>query len=395
VPSTRPLRESFIAGALCVIIVGVSLYTGIYYLKTSVAQGTSLTFSYVVFTIVTSEEAGAFFHRDFQRDRMDLVEKMTCYKTPQSSKPAFSPRALPMSPGGREMSMLQLQHQGGGQMMMMDPHGMGMMPSQLPGPPFSNMHQMSPMQMQQQFAMQQQHLQQQQMALMQQQGHPQMSNMHMSSMAMQHPQQHSMMMMYPQHPQQNMSAQGGGGRGSAGGDVGPTEEGGGGQRPQEFNAAIEMEVARRLKERINAAAMSRQALHMMQHGGGPGGSPQQQQQQMMDNRYNPYYQQQGQYPPQQGQAATSMSGNQPSGGQSSSSSNNNNNNNNNNNMGQKSGMGSSGVSPLQQGGGHSMASCKQPPFDPTPLNYNAFSDLHGFGSSLPPTNSNIQGAKTA
>lgn len=35
------------------------------------------------------EEAGAFYHKDFQRDRLDLVEKMTCHKAeaPKSAAP--------------------------------------------------------------------------------------------------------------------------------------------------------------------------------------------------------------------------------------------------------------------------------------------------------------------
>jgi hypothetical protein len=34
------------------------------------------------------DEAGAFYHKDFQRDRMDLVEKMTCHKTDAAPKVA-------------------------------------------------------------------------------------------------------------------------------------------------------------------------------------------------------------------------------------------------------------------------------------------------------------------
>ena len=99
----------------------------------------------------------------------------------------------------------------------------------------------------------------------------------------------------------------------------------------------------------------------------------------MENRYNPYYQQQGQYPQQQGQQAASMSGNQPSGGQ----------------VGSNKVTGPTGVStgdggvfygggsgaPSQQNGG----TYKQP-YEPTPINYNAYSDLHGFGSPLPASN---------
>lgn len=32
------------------------------------------------------DESGAFYHKDFQRDRFDMVEKMTCPKTPESIK---------------------------------------------------------------------------------------------------------------------------------------------------------------------------------------------------------------------------------------------------------------------------------------------------------------------
>jgi hypothetical protein len=34
------------------------------------------------------DEAGAFYHENFQKNRIDLVEKMTCYKEPQNPNPA-------------------------------------------------------------------------------------------------------------------------------------------------------------------------------------------------------------------------------------------------------------------------------------------------------------------
>jgi hypothetical protein len=123
------------------------------------------------------EEAGAFHHKYFQKDRLELVEKMTCYKegykpfAPQKEEKteSFPPRSNPMAT--REALANNLPH--------------------LPSTFLSSMSSWSP--------------------------NPSI--------------QRSRLM----------------------------------HAPTDFNAAIEMEVSRRLKERVSsAAAMSREALDMMQ-----------------------------------------------------------------------------------------------------------------------------------
>ena len=45
------------------------------------------------------EEAGAFFHKSFQRGRLDLVEKMTCYKVDGKLSAAAIAKNQVQSPG--------------------------------------------------------------------------------------------------------------------------------------------------------------------------------------------------------------------------------------------------------------------------------------------------------
>ena len=141
------------------------------------------------------EEAGAFFHKLFQRGRLDLVEKMTCYKPEQ----------------GRLTSLLASRGPGGGGVSFRDPitarHGQ---------------------QMNRSLMMQQQQMQQQ------------------------------MMQEQLRAPMHAPSQRGGSGGAGADGSV------------DRLNAAIELEVNRRLKERITAATLSRQALALMQQQQLPG-----------------------------------------------------------------------------------------------------------------------------
>lgn len=191
-------------------------------------------------------EAGAFFHKHFRRGRMDMVEKMTCAKpaAPQSSSsknntarstaasnndnaPAMG-MIMDTSNSSRDSATYGVNNNNlmGGMM----GHPLGLT-QQLGSGGFNAL-------MQQQQIPQQLLMQgyggmpsaQQQMLLRQQQ-------------------------LQQQQQQQAMAAQQGG---APTGDTG-------------LDAAIEMEVTRRLKERINAASFSRQALSMMQQ-------PQQQQQ---------------------------------------------------------------------------------------------------------------------
>lgn len=131
------------------------------------------------------EEAGAFFHKLFQRGRLDLVEKMTCYKADQGKVPLSS--------------------------------GASLRPVSLRDP------------------------------IMARQGQQMNRSVQMP------PQQQSLTM--PDHFRQPMHAPSqrvGGGNGVGEGSV------------DRLNAAIELEVNRRLKERIAAATLSRQALALMQ-----------------------------------------------------------------------------------------------------------------------------------
>ena len=192
-------------------------------------------------------EAGAFFHKHFRRGRMDLVEKMTCSKPsgPPSSSKANSARSGGANDNAPAMSMMMdtsassrdsgfrgnPNMMGGAlglpQLQLMQQQQLGAMggiPQQFLMQGFGGMPIAAA---QQQMFLQQQQLQQQQVIAAQQQ----------------------------------QQQQGGNGSGESG-----------------LDAAIEMEVTRRLKERINAAAFSRQALSMMPQQGG-GANPNQMQQQ--------------------------------------------------------------------------------------------------------------------
>ena len=143
------------------------------------------------------EEAGAFFHKLFQRGRLDLVEKMTCYKSD-------SDRAATPLVGNKSSFGVSFR----------DPiiarHGQQANRSLL---------------------MQQQHHQQQQLQ--------------------QQIQQQSLLMQEQLRQPMHSASQRTGGAGGEG-------------SVDRLNAAIELEVNRRLKERITAASISRQALALMQ-----------------------------------------------------------------------------------------------------------------------------------
>mmetsp|Transcript_1592 Transcript_1592/g.2190 ORF Transcript_1592/g.2190 Transcript_1592/m.2190 type:complete len:384 (+) Transcript_1592:34-1185(+) len=140
------------------------------------------------------EEAGAFFHKLFQRGRLDLVERMSCYKPDQSKTPSAFLGTKQPGLGFRDPIMARPQ-------------------------------------MSRSLMMHQQGQQQQQQSLMGMQGNP-------------------------LHGQAQ--------RTGAGGDVGSVDR---------LNAAIELEVNRRLKERITAATLSRQALALMQQQQLPNNDP--------------------------------------------------------------------------------------------------------------------------
>ena len=185
-------------------------------------------------------EAGAFFHKHFRRGRMDLVEKMTCSKpgggTPQPSNKAGgtsraaahahdSVPAMPMildtSSSSRDSASYRANNNN-----FMGHAALGL--PQLPAGPggFSAL------------------MQQQQMGHMG--GIPQQFFMQGFGTMPSAAAQQQMLLQQQQHAMAAQHQQGG----NAGGDPG-------------LDAAIEMEVTRRLKERINAAAFSRQALSMM------------------------------------------------------------------------------------------------------------------------------------
>jgi len=131
------------------------------------------------------EEAGAFFHKLFHRGRLDLVERMSCYKPDQSKSASLLSGKQPGAVSFRDPIISR--------------------PS-----------------MNRSLMMQQQGQQMQQPGLMGIQG----QQMHAQSQ-----------------------------RAGTGGEVGSVDR---------LNAAIELEVNRRLKERITAATLSRQALALMQ-----------------------------------------------------------------------------------------------------------------------------------
>ena len=203
-------------------------------------------------------EAGAFFHKHFRRGRMDLVEKMTCAKpgAPSSGTKSNTSRAAAANNDnapamGMMMDTSASSRESGNYgansnnlMGTMMGHTLGL--PQLQGAANFN-------------------------ALMQQQQIPQQFLMQGFG-AMPSPAQQQMFLQQQQQQQQQQlqqqqmaAAQGGATTGDNNG----------------LDAAIELEVTRRLKERINAAAFSRQALSMMQQpgqqqaqGGAPGGNQQ-------------------------------------------------------------------------------------------------------------------------
>jgi len=60
------------------------------------------------------EEAGAFYHKDFQRGRLDLVEQMTCHKAePPKSTPVITAAAAALESQRQQMAALLLQKQAG------------------------------------------------------------------------------------------------------------------------------------------------------------------------------------------------------------------------------------------------------------------------------------------
>lgn len=208
-------------------------------------------------------EAGAFFHKNFRRGRLDLVEKMTCAK----------PGAAPKTGGGRARASAAAADNAPAMNMIMDTsassrdgrnsalmggmmgHHLGISQLSAGGSGFNGL-------MQQQGGLQQQ-------LLMQQFGGMTAAQQQMLAQQQQ--------MQQAQLQQQQMQAQGGGSSGDPG-----------------LDAAIEMEVSRRLKERINAAAFSRQALSMM-HGGQPQGGtsvPNQGQQHVSQGQMDPAMMQQ-------------------------------------------------------------------------------------------------------
>ena len=177
-------------------------------------------------------EAGAFFHKYFRRGRLDLVEKMTC------SKPGASPKT-----GGGARAAAAAEDNTPAMNVIMDTsassrdsanrmaNNNALMGAGMMGHPFGFNGLM-----QQQGGIQQQ-------LLMQQLSGQQFGGMTPAQQQMLAQQQMQQAQLQQQQMQQSQGASG---------DPG-------------LDAAIEMEVTRRLKERINAAALSRQALTMM-HG---------------------------------------------------------------------------------------------------------------------------------
>ena len=193
-------------------------------------------------------EAGAFFHKHFRRGRMDLVEKMTCSKpggTPSSNKTSSARAAANANDNAPAMSMIMdtsasSRDSAGFRANSMMGNHLGL-PQLQAGPGGFNAL-----------------MQQQQLGAMG--GIPQ--QFLMQGFGGMPAAQQQMLLQQQQFQQQAMAAQQQGGNHS--GDTG-------------LDAAIEMEVTRRLKERINAAAFSRQALSMMPQQGG-GSTPNQMQQ---------------------------------------------------------------------------------------------------------------------
>ena len=178
-------------------------------------------------------EAGAFFHKHFRRGRMDLAEKMSCAK-PGGSSPPSKPKKPVTVTNTTGMNMLLDASASSRDGMSNGPGLAAIMGNslglpQLPAAAGFNVF------------MQQQQIPQQ--LLMQGfGGMPGAAHQHMLL------QQQAMLAAMQQQQQQQQQ---GVASAAPSGDA-------------NFDVAIEMEVARRIKDRINAAALSRQSLMMQQ-----------------------------------------------------------------------------------------------------------------------------------
>jgi hypothetical protein len=177
--------------------------------------------------------AGAFYHKDFQRGRPELVDNMKCTARPEYY--STTPQSQPQGADTYGYDRMYLQQ-------FMASGSAGMPPSSMPA-----------MQQQQQGygpAEYMAQLQRQQQQLQQQ---------------LQQEQQFLQAQAAPREPRGSMGGE------SAGGSM---------VVPETMDAAIEQEVSRRLQERIQAASMSRQALSVMQQQMQQQQMPQQMQQQL-------------------------------------------------------------------------------------------------------------------
>jgi len=195
-------------------------------------------------------EAGAFFHKHFRRGRLDLVEKMTCSKQGASPKPGGARAAAAAEDSAPAMNLTMEDTSNSsrniGDRVVNTNSNNTLMASCIPANPFG-LPQFPAGACGYGRLMQQGGIPQQ--ILMQQFGgqqFPGMSSTQQQMLAQQQIQQAQL------QQQQAMQANG------SSGDPG-------------LDAAIEMEVARRLKERMNFPPFSRQAFSMMQ-GGHPQGA---------------------------------------------------------------------------------------------------------------------------
>lgn len=161
---------------------------------------------------LSGSETGSFFNKNFQMGRPDLLDKMTCYKNPREHHHPLPPMSTFAAMPQQDALMLQAN--------LMNQAQRPMMPSA------EMIAEAQAIRRRQQLSMMQMQAQQLQEQLMQAQ------------------QQAS-------RAPDNMSGLGGMDNGAA-----PYED--------RLNAAIELEVTRRLQDRVQAASLSRQALAMMQ-----------------------------------------------------------------------------------------------------------------------------------
>eukprot|EP00542_Grammatophora_oceanica_P015012 CAMPEP_0194036962 /NCGR_PEP_ID=MMETSP0009_2-20130614/9337_1 /TAXON_ID=210454 /ORGANISM="Grammatophora oceanica, Strain CCMP 410" /LENGTH=398 /DNA_ID=CAMNT_0038678937 /DNA_START=154 /DNA_END=1350 /DNA_ORIENTATION=- len=181
------------------------------------------------------EEAGAFFHKYFQRGRLDLVEKMTCYKPSELNK---------QSKGGG-MSVASFRDPLGQRAQVMGAAGMHGMSAQAMQQ-FQLQQQLQQLQMQQHFLQQQQEQAAQHTSAAGPMSSPSAAAAAAAADNLRSPALGSM--------QQNPMA---------------PQQGAGGEH---LNTAIELEVSRRLKERIMTNPFSRPAtLGSMMPGSGIAG----------------------------------------------------------------------------------------------------------------------------